>query len=197
MARYSHSSSPLPLSFSAPANAHLHTLARAFVRAQLGFTSGTTQTNLAATSFGIGSIFQPIARDDVQCDGTETSILQCSARMTNDCTHSEDIGVICSTNTLPPAGGPPVTAAPVTPPSGTTAAPVFAPTFAPVRPGSPTSAPTFPFQNMTYPPTVPMGTSAPTDKVTPLSPTAPITPQVRFVSCQILCVHPLPRPSPV
>lgn len=131
------------------------------VCAQLGFTNGTTQLNLGATSFHTGATSQPIALDDVQCDGGETSILTCSARVnSNNCRHSEDVGVICSATTRPPNGGPTMTFAPVGPPSSA----------APVRP--PTTAPTL------HPPTyapVPNWQAAPTAAVTP-PPSAPTSP---------------------
>lgn len=37
----------------------------------------------------------PILLDNVQCTGQETSLSQCSATTTHDCSHSEDVGVLC------------------------------------------------------------------------------------------------------
>lgn len=36
-----------------------------------------------------------IAYDDVKCSGSETDLSQCSHAMISDCTHAEDVGVIC------------------------------------------------------------------------------------------------------
>ena len=36
-----------------------------------------------------------IAYDDVTCAGTETDLSQCRHARLSDCTHSEDVGVIC------------------------------------------------------------------------------------------------------
>ena len=39
----------------------------------------------------------PILLDDVRCTGTESNLLQCSAKNwgVNNCAHREDVGVIC------------------------------------------------------------------------------------------------------
>jgi len=127
---------------------------------QLGLSGGTTVFNRGnnPSPFGVGRSSQRIALDDVQCDGAESSILACSARVgTHNCRHSEDIAVTCSGSTVPPNGGPPTTLAPLAPPPSF-ASPVAAPTFAPVRPGAPTPFPTFAFQSVPtkQPPTVPI-----------------------------------------
>ena len=43
--------------------------------------------------FGLGS--GPIHMDEVSCDGSETTLLQCNHTTSHDCTHSEDAGVRC------------------------------------------------------------------------------------------------------
>ena len=45
--------------------------------------------------FGFG--FGRIHLDDLRCDGTETSLLNCShnGELNHNCAHSEDAGVIC------------------------------------------------------------------------------------------------------
>ena len=44
--------------------------------------------------FGMGT--GPILLDDVMCDGTEASLMDCVSEQTNDCTHLEDAGVRCN-----------------------------------------------------------------------------------------------------
>ena len=43
--------------------------------------------------FGRG--FGPISLDEVQCTGSESSLLNCSQDRSHDCSHNEDAGVIC------------------------------------------------------------------------------------------------------
>lgn len=60
------------------------------------FPSFWTRLNAQVKSqafFGRGS--GRIAYDDVRCSGSETDLSQCSHAMITDCTHSEDVGVIC------------------------------------------------------------------------------------------------------
>ena len=47
--------------------------------------------------FGEGSTFQPIHLDELQCLGSEDTLLNCthSGIGDHDCTHSEDVGIIC------------------------------------------------------------------------------------------------------
>ncbi|XP_062572842.1 adhesion G protein-coupled receptor B1-like isoform X2 [Saccostrea cucullata] len=76
---------------------------------------GATRENASVRKFskfgnGIGSIWL----DEVSCIGNETSIVDCSHTMwgINDCTHAEDVGVICEPNTETTINPSPVTAIP-------------------------------------------------------------------------------------
>ena len=68
---------------------------------QLGFDEGGDAVAYNQAYFGQGSDVQPIHLDDVQCDGSETSISQCphNGVGSHNCAHSEDAGVVCF---LPP-----------------------------------------------------------------------------------------------
>ncbi|XP_038062169.1 uncharacterized protein LOC119732624 isoform X33 [Patiria miniata] len=70
---------------------------------QLGFP-GALRAISAADEFSVGE--GPIFLDDVGCSGDESTLADCSHRGWNDnnCGHSEDAGVICSTSS--PTGGP-------------------------------------------------------------------------------------------
>ena len=66
---------------------------------QLGYSSGRAVEG--GTLFGPGSaVLGPVMLDDLACRGTEQHVGQCSRRLgtwgANDCTHSEDVGVICT-----------------------------------------------------------------------------------------------------
>ncbi|XP_033752445.1 deleted in malignant brain tumors 1 protein-like isoform X2 [Pecten maximus] len=67
---------------------HFDEQAATVVCRMLGFDLGIT-TNV----FGEGS--GDIVLDDVRCEGTETSLINCTYRTEHNCGHTEDIGVVC------------------------------------------------------------------------------------------------------
>ena len=51
---------------------------------------------VCCSRFGAGDPAQEIVLDEVACSGTETTLSQCSSIFTDDCSHREDVGVICT-----------------------------------------------------------------------------------------------------
>lgn len=68
---------------------------------QLGFPKAISAPLYSA--FGGGS--DPTHLDDVKCTGEETNLLSCNHTRKENCDHSEDAGVVCSTKHVP-AGQP-------------------------------------------------------------------------------------------
>lgn len=59
---------------------------------QLGFPSAASAPQYAAFGEGEGSILL----DDVECGGDENRLIDCTYdRVTTDCSHGEDAGVVC------------------------------------------------------------------------------------------------------
>lgn len=61
---------------------------------QLGYLNALDYACCAQFGFGHG----PIWMDDLRCNGSETSLHQCSARPfgCSDCDHFQDVGLICN-----------------------------------------------------------------------------------------------------
>lgn len=51
---------------------------------------------LRGAHFGVGP--GPINLDNVQCTGSETSLLDCTSSLQHNCGHFEDAGVVCPSN---------------------------------------------------------------------------------------------------
>ena len=51
---------------------------------------------MGSANFGFGS--GDIAFDDVQCSGSEMTLLQCNTSTDHNCNHYEDAGVVCGMN---------------------------------------------------------------------------------------------------
>ena len=63
---------------------------------QLEFSdAGSVSTSSANFGMGIG----PISLNSVQCNGTETTLANCSSGSVASCTHSRDAGVRCLVRT--------------------------------------------------------------------------------------------------
>ena len=75
-----------------PGDQYNNNMANVVCRMQ-GFSSGQVKVD---TEFGEGT--GPIWMDNVDCSGNETSLSDCQHQGwgVNDCSHYEDIGVVCS-----------------------------------------------------------------------------------------------------
>ena len=64
----------------------------------LGYSSGASSAYTNSSPFGHGTSFNDFAVDDLQCQGTETSIADCqhSAWYIDNCSSSEWAGVQCA-----------------------------------------------------------------------------------------------------
>ena len=58
---------------------------------QLGFGSALS---VRGSTYGEGS--GRILMDDVECTGTETTLISCQYSTTHNCRHAEDVGIICN-----------------------------------------------------------------------------------------------------
>ena len=58
------------------------------------FSSFKGARSVMSALYGEGS--GPIFLDDVNCTGTESSLLDCPSTMQHNCQHSEDAGVQCN-----------------------------------------------------------------------------------------------------
>ena len=60
---------------------------------QLNYTSAIRVT--FREEFGVGDVSEPIYFDDVICDGNENNLNECNYSTSHDCTHSQDVGIVC------------------------------------------------------------------------------------------------------
>jgi hypothetical protein len=73
---------------------HWETLEATVVCKQLDLqVAGPRPIGVGAAYFGAGR--DPILMDAVHCQGSERNLTQCTHKLENSCTHSEDVGVIC------------------------------------------------------------------------------------------------------
>ena len=61
---------------------------------QLNYTSAVRVANLG--EFGNGDTSEPIYFDNVFCNGNENGLYKCSYSLSHGCTHSEDVGIVCT-----------------------------------------------------------------------------------------------------
>ena len=62
---------------------------------QLRYPGAVEFEALTNAFFGEGSHQQPIHLKDMSCIGSEDTLSQCMSSSWRDCTHAEDVGVIC------------------------------------------------------------------------------------------------------
>ena len=67
-----------------------NTIGRLIFNTHLEFAGATPRSS---AFFGQGS--GPILLDDVNCNGRETSLIDCGFSLVHNCLHSEDAGVEC------------------------------------------------------------------------------------------------------
>ena len=69
---------------------------------QLGFTYAVSAPHAARFGAGSGQVWL----DNVGCSGSESTIVNCQHRGwgVEDCSHSDDASVVCSSKSCPPAG---------------------------------------------------------------------------------------------
>lgn len=67
-----------------------------FINDELLYLAGAVATSFASFGQGVG----PIHMDNVECDGTEGTLFNCSALISShNCAHFEDAGVTCGMKT--------------------------------------------------------------------------------------------------
>lgn len=65
---------------------------------QLNYTNAIRVANFG--EFGNGDISEPIYFDNVFCNGDENNLYECSYSLSHDCTHLEDVGIVCNSEEL-------------------------------------------------------------------------------------------------